>query len=1040
MLRLRKDVNSLTATEKANLVSAIKALKANGKYDQYVNEHDTAMNEATLMPGENPSTPPPQNFFRNVAHRGPAFGPWHREMLRRFELDLQAEVPGVTLPYWNWAADSQLTDPKTAAVWGPDLMGGDGDPNNTSLVATGPFRYDAADPNAWQVVTSDGDPGPGLRRTLGQGGHLPTQSEIATVLNITPYDSSPWRTVSDPSFRNQLEGFMGPNLHNNVHLWVGGSMLPGTSPNDPVFFLHHCNVDRLWWQWQIQHPTEGYVPTSSGPPGHDLNDQMTPWDAATTPASTLNIHELGYYYDTDPPLACSFVIERSTLGQDEIDARRGLPGGAVVPDAFRVTVDGFAAAELGITGASSTLPVASPIAGMTISCTGNTSATGDYGPEIQRFTFHYDIDFGATDTAFGFASPTELVTLNASAGGLNASAQIELIKQPDPFILHGDPAWLSIDLRVFVVRAGETTFGRTMGSDASAAPGFIQQVVADINSGNGSAGGESFTDLSTDEEASALYVYPTDGPMGTGTKVFNFALAKVHYIGLIGATNVRVFFRLFQAQTTSGSFDYPPGARYRRASSNPNGQPIPLPGIQGNEYVTIPCFAAARVDSTAVGMDQQTDDPYNVRTFTAAADGSEVDQYYGCWLDINQPVKPDGVTPNNVLPAIVPATFQNGPFTDPSNPPLPIQQAILRSPHQCLIAEIAFDPVTIPVGKDPGNWDKLAQRNLAWSDLGSGIALTTFEVRPTPVALPQGQTPDELMIDWRGTPTTGRASIYLPAVDASNVLKLADRMYPSHGLSSSDPHTLHCRTHGITYIPIPAGSSGDHAGLLSVDLPDTIRRGESFDVIVRQLTNAFGKRTPPPPPPRIELESPDDLRAAGAALIDAIEWRRVLGAFQLTIPVKTKRVLLEREERLLSVFRWIAEAIPLSNRWHPVFVRFLEQLGQRVTAFGGDPTLILPSPTGEGKRRRPHEPETQEGLELTGKISGLIFDHFGDFEGFLLETTEGQHRFRSRELDVAELTERAWRERLRVTVIADDEEPDRPLTIIIRKPPARFER
>ena len=103
-----------------------------------------------------------------------------------------------------------------------------------------------------------------------------------------------------------------------------------------------------------------------------------------------------------PERRCTFIIERSTLGQDEIDARRGQPGGPVVPDAFRVVVDGFSGPQLGVTGPSSTLNVPSPAAGMNIICTGNTPDTGGYGPEVQRFTFHYNIDFGPTDTAFGF--------------------------------------------------------------------------------------------------------------------------------------------------------------------------------------------------------------------------------------------------------------------------------------------------------------------------------------------------------------------------------------------------------------------------------------------------------------------------------------------------------------------------------------------------------------------------------------------------------------------------------------------------------------
>jgi hypothetical protein len=169
-----------------------------------------------------------------------------------------------------------------------------------------------------------------------------------------------------------------------------------------------------------------------------------------------------------------------------------------------------------------------------------------------------------------------------------------------------------------------------------------------------------------------------------------------------------------------------------------------------------------------------------------------------------------------------------------------------------------------------------------------------------------------------------------------------------------------------------------------------------------------------------------------------VEWRRVLGAFQLTIPVRTKEVLLVREERDLSVLRWIAEAIPHHSRWYLVFHRYLSQIAGRVTAFGGDPTQILPSPTGEGRRKHPCPEEPEERRAFTGKIAGLVFDRFGDFEGFLLDTEDGERKFFSREKEIEELAERAWRERLRITVWVERHEPHRPQSIIIRQPPAPF--
>ena len=298
----RKNVNNLTSQEKLDFVTAVKALKANGKYNQYVKMHQDAMDTAT------PPTVP--TTVRNAAHRGPAFLPWHREFLRRLEQDLQAEVPGVAIPYWDWASDEALANPAAGDVWGADLMGGDGDPSDSDYVKTGPFAYDPADPNSWTIADENGnDTGAGLQRNFGSSiATLPSQAHVNAIQGLTPYDNAPWNT-SSAGYRNANEGWAtvagssAPNTHNRVHVWVGGSMLPGTSPNDPVFFLHHCFVDKLWADWQTAHPGESYVPgsgESADLDGHRLNDAMFPW--STSPADVLNHRDMGYMYDTDAPL------------------------------------------------------------------------------------------------------------------------------------------------------------------------------------------------------------------------------------------------------------------------------------------------------------------------------------------------------------------------------------------------------------------------------------------------------------------------------------------------------------------------------------------------------------------------------------------------------------------------------------------------------------------------------------------------------------------------------------------------------------------
>jgi tyrosinase len=79
-------------------------------------------------------------------------------------------------------------------------------------------------------------------------------------------------------------------------------MLVGTSPNDPIFWLNHANVDRLWWTWQTATtPRRGYQPVApAGPVGQRSTDVMKFLDSPTwTPDQVLDIGSslrLGYQY------------------------------------------------------------------------------------------------------------------------------------------------------------------------------------------------------------------------------------------------------------------------------------------------------------------------------------------------------------------------------------------------------------------------------------------------------------------------------------------------------------------------------------------------------------------------------------------------------------------------------------------------------------------------------------------------------------------------------------------------------------------------
>jgi hypothetical protein len=741
--------------------------------------------------------------------------------------------------------------------------------------------------------------------------------------------------------------------------------------------------------------------------------------ANSDPAKATNNADSHEYFtehlaQSDFGKSFTFITDRSTFGKDEIDS---MPSPALVDKAFYVVADGFWPDKLGIT--ASTLgnsPSVKPnitfnpsVSGMSITVTSLEAEDTTLPISPQRFTWVCQISF-ANDSGFP-TNPggTKTVDLTATLGGLSASAQILLIREPNPWEVDGPTSWLSTDARVFKIRDGDSRFGATISSDASA---FIKQVITNLNSG--STGGQTFDGISTDETLELSQKV-------NGTNIFNFAIAKVHYRGSTNITNVRVFFRLFPASTTSTAFDG--GTTYRRATGG--SDVIPLLGLSASgDLLTIPCFAEGRVNSASVALTAQKDSA-NVRTMNGT--GNEVLAYFGCWLDINQT---QAQFPTNPSPA-------NGPWSSDRK----TIQELIRNAHQCLVAEIAFDPDPIPPGISPAASDKLAQRNLSIIESpnpgfeSSRRILSTFELHPAKGDPVPDPGPDELLIEWGNTPKGSIASVYIPEISASQIVALAGARYINHSITLLDGQTIQMPVGGISYVPLPPGAAFGLTGLLSVDLPDTVHKGELYKIIVRQVTDTFTRR-----PPVIRKIDQELGTASNAGSADLIRWRRIVGTYQITIPVRTKEVILVAETRLLSVLRWILQSVPAGNRWYPVFSRYVGLIGDRVGGLGGDPNVVKPSPDGSGGEPGvgpASEPEPTRRYD--GKITGLIYDCFGDFEGFLLDDCGTELVFQAREHRIEELVRIAWRERIAITVVSSAAHPRRPLSLILRRAPEPYQ-
>jgi tyrosinase len=241
MVRIRKNANTLTNGERDRLIAAFAQLNNQGlgRFSDFRDMHTRI------------SSP--------EAHGAPGFLPWHRAYILDLERELQAIDPSVALPYWRF-------DQAAPNVFVIDFMGEADALGNVQFSPTNPLGF-------WRT---DGVPGV-TRRPL-----FDTAVDSAAVIS----------EAGTLNLGTDYVDFIGMEIdpHGTAHTSFGGSMssIP-TAARDPLFFLLHCNVDRLWAKWQQQNDRfDKSVPESfdSNQPnrlGHNLADRMWPWNGDTAP-------------------------------------------------------------------------------------------------------------------------------------------------------------------------------------------------------------------------------------------------------------------------------------------------------------------------------------------------------------------------------------------------------------------------------------------------------------------------------------------------------------------------------------------------------------------------------------------------------------------------------------------------------------------------------------------------------------------------------------------------------------------------------------
>jgi tyrosinase len=283
------------------------------------------------------------NISIDFAHESAAFPVWHRRYILTVEREFQRIMNNSMFgfPYWQWEENDM--SPFDANYYGipPHAYGANNIVNVTGRIVNPDSWHTVCDltyinphltcSDYWKVCNPAEDLAE--KRTLQRGGvkhaYLPNVNEIKIAIAANSYSGvSPYiLNTSRSSFHSRLEGWnmicsaepycvssyrdpIYSHMHNLVHVWVGGHMddVPA-AVNDPMFNLHHCNVDRIFESWIAKYESinlPAYAPVTTGHPGHNRDDFMVPFFPLIKPGQQYQLSKRwGYRYDELIPATIS---------------------------------------------------------------------------------------------------------------------------------------------------------------------------------------------------------------------------------------------------------------------------------------------------------------------------------------------------------------------------------------------------------------------------------------------------------------------------------------------------------------------------------------------------------------------------------------------------------------------------------------------------------------------------------------------------------------------------------------------------------------